>query len=178
MTTTITEFFWRMLAKIIARPKVLQALYRRAEKTPYFHLKGYMERWWLFNPITTTEVWVHDERQITKTAKYPRCPVSIRMHHILRADHARDKHNHPGSFRTLIGLGWYVEHRDGVPYPILRKTGDTSVLLNGEFHHVSEVSEGGVWTIFIMWDWRGTWGFRTPSGDVVPRQDYKNGGQP
>lgn len=169
MTTTITEFFWRMIAKIIARPKVLQALYRRAEKTPYFHLRGYMDRWWLLNPITTAA-------DGTKTAKYPWLPVSARMHHILRADQARDKHNHPGSFRTLIGKGWYIEERDDGTYH--RQAGDTSVLLSGEFHHVNQVSEGGVWTIFIMWGWTGLWGFRTPDGSVVPHQDYKNGGQP
>lgn len=165
----MTEFFWRAVARIIARPAVLQALYRRAEKTPYFHLKGYMNRWWLFNPIVTAP-------DGTKQAKYNWLPVSARMHQILRADTARDPHNHPGSFRTLIGKGWYLEDRDDGTH--FREEGDTSVLLNGEFHHVDQVSPGGVWTIFIMWGWTGKWGFRLPDGSVVPHQDYHNGGMP
>lgn len=164
----MTEYLWRRIAAFVARPAVLQWLYRRAEKTTYFHLDGYMNRWWLFNPIET----VGD----TKLAKYPWCPVSVRMHHILRADKARNPHNHPGSFRTLIGKGWYIEDREDGDH--VRLQGDTSVLLNGEFHHVKAVSEGGVWTIFVMWDWTGKWGFRLPSGEVVPHQHYKNGGKP
>ena len=172
------ERFWTLVAKFIARPKVLQALYRRAEKTPYFHLKGYMDRWWLLNPITTQSVMVDGQPIDMKFPKYRWLPVSIRLHHILRADHARDKHNHPGSFRTLIGKGWYIEHREDGQEGHLRVEGQTSKLLNGEFHHVSMVSEGGVWTVFIMWGWTGQWGFKLPDGRVVPHQKYHNGGIP
>jgi hypothetical protein len=168
----VSEILWRLAAKVVSRPAVAQWLYRRAQRTPYYHLVGYMDRWWLFNPIVTT---VNGAGVPVKTAKYPRCPVSVRLHHILRADKARDKHSHPGSFRTLIAKGWYVEARDDGEY--LRSAGDTAVLLVDEFHHISAVSPGGVWTIFIMWDWRGTWGFRTPSG-FVPRADYHNQGRP
>ena len=178
-------FFWPIVAWIVTRDRIFQALYRRAEKTPYWDLDGYMRRWWLFNPINTKYEHVSTtmvdgkpfiEVREVKTAKYPWCPVSARMHHILRADHARDKHNHPGTFRTIVGKGWYEEQRDTGTF--LRKKGDTAVLGADEFHHVSEVSPGGVWTIFIMWDWRATWGFRKPDGTVVPHQDYHNGGMP
>lgn len=177
--------FWPAVAWIVSRDRVFQALYRRAEKTPYWDLEGYMRRWWLFNPIKTTyetvgTTVVHDEtiteiREV-KTAKYPWCPVSIRMHHILRADNARDRHNHPGSFRTILGTDWYKEERDEGTF--IRRKGDTAVLRHGEFHHVSEVAPGGVWTIFIMWDWRSTWGFRMPDGKIVDHREYHNEGKP
>lgn len=163
------EFLWRRVARFAARPKVAQWLFRRAEKTPYFNLDGYMNRWWLFNQIT-------EQPDGTKRAKYPWLPFSVRMHHILRADEARDPHNHPGSFRTLILKGAYIEHREARHY--VRVAGDTSTLMHGEFHHVSSVSPGGVWTVFIMWDWKDTWGFRKPDGTVINWKSYKNGGQP
>ena len=175
--------FWPLVAFIVSRPAVFTRLVRRAQRTPHFHLTGYMNRWWLFNPITTIEAQMEDGRGrvvesllTQKIARYPWCPVSIRIHHILRADRARHPHNHPGSFRTIVLHGWYDERRDDGVYT--RHAGDTAVLDHGEFHHVNEVSAGGVWTLFIMWDWRSTWGFRLDDGSVVPHQEYHNGGQP
>lgn len=161
--------FWPLVAFIVSRPAVWARLVARAARTPYFHLEGYMLRWWLFNPIVTTP-------DGTKTPRYRWCPISIRIHHILRADKARHPHNHPGSFRTIVLDGWYDETRDDGIYT--RHQGDTAVLEHGEFHHVNEVSAGGVWTLFIMWDWRSTWGFRLDDGSVVPHQEYHNGGKP
>lgn len=168
--------FWDLFAWVVSRKPIARLLYRIAFKTPYWNLEGYMERWWLFNPITTQTVTVHDETIVMKTAKYNWCPVSARIHHILRADNARDPHSHPGSFRTVVLDGWYDETRDDGEH--LRRRGDTAVLLDNEFHHVTMVSPGGVWTLFIMWNWRATWGFRLPDGRVVPHQEYHNGGKP
>lgn len=189
--------FWPLIAFIVSRAPVARWLIDRSLRTPYFHLDGYMHRWWLFNPIETLEVRrtskdipanlaPHLRRFLesipvggTKTLKKPRyrwCPVSARIHHILRADKARHPHNHPGSFRTIVLDGWYDETRDDGIYT--RHQGDTAVLEHGEFHHVNEVSIGGVWTLFIMWDWRGVWGFRLDDGSVVPHQEYHNGGKP
>lgn len=170
--------FWPIVAWFVATTRIFRALQARAFKTPYWHLEGYMERWWLFNPIKTS--YVQDNPalntvRVVKSAKYPWCPVSIRMHHILRADLARDPHNHPGSFRTIIGQGWYFESRERGPRK-LRARGDTSVLRHGEFHHVDQVSPGGVWTIFIMWNWQTTWGFKLADGTVVDHREYKDGG--
>ena len=172
--------FWPLMAWVVSTPWVFDALQRRAAKTPYWNLEGYMERWWLFNPINTT--YVQDELglntvRVVKSPKYAWCPVSIRMHHILRADLARDPHNHPGSFRTIIGRGWYFERRERGPLK-LRSRGDTSVLRHGEFHHVDQVSPGGVWTIFIMWNWQTSWGFKLADGTFVDHRMYKDGGQP
>ena len=179
-TLIVVLIFWDTVAWIVSRKPVARLLYRIALKTPYWDLEGYMNRWWLFNPIETKADLVEDQLGThtvdRKQAKYNWCPISMRIHHILRADDARDPHNHPGSFRTIVLDGWYDETRDDGQH--LRRRGDTAVLLADEFHHVTAVSEGGVWTLFIMWNWRSTWGFRLPGGRVVPHQEYHNGGMP
>ena len=161
--------FWPLVAFVVSQEPVRRRLITQAQKTPYIHLPGYMSRFWLANPIET-------DAAGRKTPRYRWCPVSARIHHILRADRARHPHNHPGTFRTVVLDGWYDEERDDGVYT--RHAGDTAVLEHGEFHHVSEVSQGGVWTLFIMWGWRDTWGFRLDDGSVVPHQEYRDGGRP
>jgi hypothetical protein len=180
----MTEFLWRILARIAARPTVAAWLIERAQRTPYLHLDGYMNRWWLFNPTPP--------RHNGKGRRFEWLP-SIRVHHILRADHARDHHNHPWPFRTIILRGWYVESRryetfddaadagadvaqwhhaqGSVTGHHMRRMGDTATLDAEGFHHVSQVSEGGVYTLFISGRWRHTWGFKTAQG-FVPWTEY------
>lgn len=163
------EFIWRGIARIVSRPSVAAWLIERAQRTPYKHLPGYMHRWWLFNPTPP--------ENDGKGRRFEWLP-SVRVHHILRADHARDMHNHPWSFRTIILRGWYIETRErqknGRMYPrvtYFREAGDTAKLDADGFHHVSKVSDGGVYTLFISWRWRHVWGFKTPDGFVAWR-DY------
>lgn len=151
---------WAILAKILALPPVRRALIKYAQRTPYFHLEGYMNRWWVFNP--------HPARSNGVGRKYPNLPQA-RIHHILRADLARDKHNHPWDARTNILKGWYIEERDGCEY--LRVAGDTVVITADTFHHISAVSDGGVWTLFITGPWQHGWGFQTETG-FVPWREY------
>jgi hypothetical protein len=61
-----------------------------AQKTPYFHLNGYMERWWVFKPIRFI-------------------PFCSRIHHILRSDTDRHLHDHPWYYLTVILKGGYWE---------------------------------------------------------------------
>lgn len=154
---------WHILARIVARPAIAQWLYRRT--TPYFDLHDedgslYMHRRWLFNPTPP----LNDGRG----RRWEWLP-SARIHHICRADNGRDPHDHPWDARTIILCGWYRERRDDGVY--VRRQGDTARLKAGEFHHIEAVSPGGVWTLFITWRWRKTWGFRTPDG-FVPWRRY------
>ena len=155
------------LAWLLARPRIADALIRRAMRTPYFHLPGYMERWWLFNGYpqgqnTPTDA-VRKERR-----RWPWLP-SIRIHHILREDYAQHMHDHPWNARTFILRGWYLEHRaDGYRY---RKTGDTADLRFGEYHNIKQVSPGGVWTLFVIGSYGGQWGFDVDGQKMLPR-DY------
>ena len=171
----MNEMLWRLVAKVISRPAIANYLIKRAMKTEYFHLEGYMNRYWLFNRYSE----VGSSTVVPKRFKWL---PSIRIHHILRADDARDLHDHPWNARTIILKGWYNERRldywslySDVWVPTMkqfgRSRGDTATINFGEYHSIDEVSEGGVWTLFIAGDYLGTWGFLV-DGKKVPHQEY------
>jgi hypothetical protein len=178
------NLFWRIIAKLLARPAIAAWLIDRAKRTPYLHIMSadgtemYMGRWWLFNPYSRT----------THKAALWWCPWSFRIHHIRRPDADRDLHDHPWNARTIILRGWYMEQRleagnlgTGMPMvreldaellkTLTRRPGDTAKLLHGEYHRIDEVSDGGVTTLFITSKWRGDWGFLV-NGVKVPWRTY------
>lgn len=155
------EMFWRIVAWIVARPMIADWIIRRAMKTEYTHLPGYMNRYWLFNPYTKA-----NGVEVTPIEWLP----SIRVHHILRRDNDRHKHDHPWESRTIGLKRWYRESRvaaygwrDGDYYEetveTIRGAGDTAPIRYGEYHSITDVPEGGVWTLFITFGYKGTWGF-------------------
>lgn len=185
------ELLWKLIARTLAsNPRLIDWIIRRAQRTPYSHITSadgssvYMGRWWLFNPYGRGA----DGEQTP--ARIPWLP-SVRIHHICRADQDRDLHDHPWNARTIILRGWYREERqfstlpsrdwqlinhhlirDGDEfYTLGRAAGYTGRLLFGEYHRISEVSPGGVWTIFITGRKRGTWGFLV-DGKKVPWRTY------
>lgn len=149
---------WKLIAILAHRNA--DWLIRRAQRTPYFHLEGYMERWWLFNPTPPLNS--------GKGRRFEWLP-SVRVHHILRGDLDRHQHNHPWDARTIILKGSYVERRDDKYF--VRLPGTTAEIKADTFHHIENVSEGGVWTLFISWKWKHVWGFRTEQG-FVPWRTY------
>lgn len=56
-------------------------------------------------------------------------------------------------------------------HQIMREDDDTAALRFGEYHRITEVSEGGVWTLFVTGRYRGTWGFLV-NGKKVPWREY------
>lgn len=155
---------WKLLATLLARPATVTWLVACAKRTPYRHLSGYMERWWLFNPYEAS-----DGQRPARGWLMRRLP-SVRIHHILRADEDRHLHDHPWNARTIILWGWYIEIREDGRYH-LRDTGTTAHLNFGEYHRITRVSPGGVWTLFITWRRRGTWGFKV-NGRKVSWKEY------
>ncbi len=182
---------WNLIAKLITRPAVANWLIERAKRTPsYQHITSadgssvYMGRWWLFNAYPGAYGDHPQPRHI------PWLP-SVRIHHICRADQDRDLHDHPWNARTIVLRGWYREERPfsalitpeterisdqvvvagDVRYVFERVPGYTGRLLFGQYHRISEVSEGGVWTLFITGRKRGTWGFMV-NGKKVPWRTY------
>jgi len=164
---------WRLIAWIVSRKPVADWIIRRAMKRPFKHLDGYMERWWIFN-----------EFGANKVNKIPWLPA-IRLHHILRPDLERHLHDHPWNARTIILRGWYIEQRlnEGPPVEIFndppyetrvfrRYPGDTARLSFGEYHKIIDVSEGGVWSMFIMRGYQSDWGFLV-DGEKIPHKQYE-----
>lgn len=164
---------WRLIAHIASRPAVAEWLIRMAKRTPYQHITSadgknvYMGRWWLFNAYPGA---YGDHPQPNHVSWLP----SIRIHHICRADQDRDLHDHPWNARTIILRGWYAEERPnsrGTRSLFVRGQGYTGRLLYGQYHRISAVSDGGVWTVFITGRKRGTWGFMV-DGKKVPWRTY------
>ena len=158
------NFIWRVIARI--------ALYFRddlitlAMRTPYSHLPGYMNRYWLFN--------AYEDRfgkQIKRKWWMVGLP-SIRIHHILRADDDRHPHNHPWwNARSIVLLRGYTELRPGQQIHE-RNEGDTYTLDEKEYHMIASVPIDGAWTMFITWQYCGGWGFLV-DGRHVMWKDYK-----
>lgn len=157
----MTSTMIRLLARTLARPAVADWLIRRARRTPYSSIisegKLYMERFWLFNPYP-------DSGASGADRKPWRFPISIRIHHIILPDQDRHLHDHPWNARTFILRGAYREAKERAccfmsgtnpEYYVWRLAG----LRFGEYHRITEVSEGGVWTLFVTGKYRGTWGF-------------------
>ena len=170
---------WKLLAFVVSRKPIADYLIGRATRTPYCHLDGYMNRYWLFNRYS--EIGKHD---ITPQ-RFPRLPA-VRIHHILRKDLDRNLHDHPWNARTIILRGHYVERRlserdhemmeaVGGWEPqcelVTRRRGETAPVLFGEYHSIDEVSDHGVWTMFFTWEYAGTWGFLV-GGKKVPYREY------
>jgi hypothetical protein len=164
------NLFWRLVAKLLARPAIAAWLIARAKRTPYLHIMSadgaemYMGRWWLFNPYS---------RETHKPALWW-FPWSFRIHHIMRPDEDRDLHDHPWNARTIILRGFYKEQRRHSGHGDIdywREPGDTARLKHGEYHRIDEVSPGGVITLFITSKWRGDWGFLV-NGVKVPWRTY------
>jgi hypothetical protein len=154
----------KLLARILARPAVADAIIRRAQRTPYVHItsadgkKVYMGRWWLFNR--------YDRPGGPRFKFLP----SIRVHHIMRADLDRHLHDHPWNARTFILRGWYMEQLEGSVGSHKRPAGYTGRLLFGQYHRIARVSPRGTWTLFVTWRYRGTWGFLVNGRKVSYRQ--------
>lgn len=180
----MSELFWRFVAYIVSRRPIRTWLIERSFKTPYHHLEGYMDRFWLFNSYTKDENLI----EIKDIVWLP----SIRINHIKRADLDSNCHDHPWiKARTIIMLGWYREERViTIPKNIflspygnsqyteisIRRAGDTATLNNGEFHRITDVSPGGVWTLFITWKQTSDWGFLV-DGKKIPYKEYSKRGE-
>lgn len=167
---------WKLIAWIVTRPRVTQWIIFRALQTPYVHIDGYMKRYWVFNAYRKGL----DGQMHTP---YPWLP-NIRVHHILRKDMDDVPHDHPWNARTIILRGGYDEKRvvfgrrwsEGPWVPVadafyFRRVGDTCTLKFEEYHTVTDVSEGGVWTLFFTWKYQGGWGFWV-DGKKVPYREY------
>lgn len=159
---------WRLIARFLAWRPVADWLILRSWRTPYSDITSadgtevYMKRWWLFNPY-------YDNDPRLRSFKW--LPLSIRVHHIKRADQDRHLHDHPWNARTVILLGEYTEVReDGQTYR--RVKGDTATLHHNEYHRIVHVDpQWGAMTLFITYRYRGTWGFKV-DGRKVPWREY------
>jgi hypothetical protein len=140
--------------------RLVDKLIEHAMRTPYFHLPGYMDRYWLVKPRWWT------------------LGCSIRVHHILRSDEDRVLHDHPWPFATVILRGGYFEDRPIfteppdwiVPEPTTTTFyGPGSILVRRSTsrHRLVLPRWKDAWTLFMMGPRRQVWGFYTPHGKIA-----------
>jgi hypothetical protein len=134
-----------------------------AFRTPHHHLKDldgsdYMNRWRIVDEGTI------GGRILEALTGYS----SIRLHHICRPDQDRDLHNHPFEYRTFILRGHYSEvyqEPNTINGEMTEQghrwvhTGGTATGGPGKRHRIDLVSNGGVWTFFMMSRNTERWGF-------------------
>lgn len=128
---------------------------RRAMRTPYVHLDGYMERFWFVRI---------GRRGGGQSGAYPL--LGARVHHILRSDDGRVFHDHPWWYLTIILRGGYWEVRpvfvDGVASYCARTwRGPGSVLLRraASWHRLELPPGETAWTLFCTGPKVQHWGF-------------------
>ncbi len=134
--------------------RLVDWLIARAKKTPYVHLDGYMNRWWLL--------------------PYAPWRPAVRIHEILRSDLPRgagrdtvDFHDHPWPYMTILLRGSYTEvtpiwDKSGLYVGERRvKYGPGSILFRrARSWHYLEVEPGQVvTTLFCTLGYARTWGF-------------------
>ena len=152
---------------------IFQYLYRKAIQNPYFHLPGYMNRYWLV-PFTNNRPGCGKvsffKRPIARILQA--LGISIRLHHILRSDEGRVFHDHPWPFITILLKGSYTEikplFKSGMYFGESHETyfaGDVLFRRATDWHRL-EVDQGTVWTLFICFKRQQDWGFLTTA-------DYK-----
>lgn len=132
----------------------IRDLIEKAQKTPYTHLEGYMNRWWVNAPREGVD-------------------TTARIHQILRSDDDRHLHDHPWDYTSVILRGSYIEERvipGGVYHGAVRvkelfKAGDVLQRKATDAHKLV-LPDGPVWTLFICSDYKQGWGFLTPQGKV------------
>lgn len=169
-------------------------LIRRAKRTPYFHLEGYMNRYWLVpykrkethKPIRQFDQGYDLVEGNTNTGPVSfwrrpiawmlqQCGIAARVHEILRSDLGRHPHNHPWPYLTIILRGWYWEDRfdDQGAWRGSRLHGPGSILYRpaGSWHKLDLLDGGPVTTLFITGRKSQSWGYNV-GGRQVNHLDY------
>ncbi len=141
----------------------------RAMRTPYRHLPGYMNRYWLL--------------------PYNRFGLAVRVHEILRSDDGRVFHDHPWPYLSIILRGGYFEVQprfsDGMydGEQMQWRPEGAWLFRRARSWHRLVVPEGqSCWTLFISGPKVQSWGFLVaPKHKVYWREyldDYDSEGTP
>lgn len=159
---------------LVLRPGVVDAIIGRAKRTPYEHIDGYMERYWLVRPSRWT------------------LGLGLRVHGILRSDHDRAMHSHPWWNVSLLLRGTYWEvmparhddpgaHYGGYvnldePFRMEQRHPGDLVFRPRLSRHKLMLFRGTVWTLFVTGPETrdaSKWGYYVPGEGWVDRNAYR-----
>src|SRR5574341_86665 len=200
-TAVLFTTVWLLVLIALADFRPVDWLIERAKRTPYWHLDGYMERYWLvpyskvakrkieylragyFNCPLEPLIVVRTDGTGPVTWRRPiarllqHFDIAARVHHILRSDHGRDPHDHPWWFVSIILRGGYYEVRfdaDGGSGEA-RWHGPGSILFRRatDLHKLMLPDGQTAWTLFITGKKCQTWGFKPEGRDKIPYHEYE-----
>lgn len=160
-------------------------LITKAQKTPYYHLAGYMERFWLV-PYKEAGSLGADG---TGSVSFWRRPfawllqnkdIAVRVHHILKSDDDRALHTHPWNYWSVILKGGYwevtAEYDAGGFFKRLNRKwyGPGSFIRRSSTSlHRLEIEEGSsCWTLFITFKYKHSWGFVANLDNLIHYKKY------
>lgn len=151
----------------------INALIRRAMRSPYSHVNDYMARYWLVpyrDPAAgdgcgPVSFW---RRPIAWLIQ--RLGIAVRIHHIKRSDDDRAFHDHPRAYATLILSGGYCEvqpkYKDSIycgETHTWRWPGTVLFRRARSWHRLvinpNPVARENTWTLFITGPKTNSWGF-------------------
>lgn len=153
-----------LLAKILAKPVVANAIIKFAKKRPYSHIGEYMERYWV----------IEEDSWLSRILG-----ISIRLHVIKLPDQDRAMHTHPFNFRSFILTGGYVEIRRPSNSPQYyygfhdHYPGSTYLLDRTTPHQIVRLMGKEAVTLFVYDTRKGDWYFDTDEG-LIPHAKYLN----
>jgi hypothetical protein len=173
---------------------IVDYLIRRAKRTPYFPLPGYMERYWLSPPlqrnprlVVVDGVYCCTTNDGTGPVDFLKRPLAwmmqfwlgldARIHIILRSDKERDPHDHPTNYLTVILRNGYFEERydDDDNLISAKWHGPGSVLFRrATDRHILRLKENmPATTLFVRGRKLRDWGFWR-DGAMTPWQQYES----
>lgn len=135
---------------------------------------------WVSKFLHSEEIGIDGRLYMTRYFLWPRAKSKARggwfLHHIHLPDTDRRLHNHPWDWAWGMPLvGWYVEQRlmraaerGGITHFWTRNRFRFNRLSGLDFHRITTVSPGGVWTLFRHGPYVQPWGFlkQDPTVDV------------
>lgn len=159
-------------------------LIRLAQRTPFVHIPGYMNRWWLI-PYTKFPAWVLKWFPFLRWIE--RKMPALRIHELLRSDNDRHLHDHPWPFVSVILRGGYWEERPLYDRAGLytgckvRWYGPGSILFRKatDFHllRLPSVPAKGMepqhcWTLFLTFAYQQKWGYLVHPAYKLRYEEY------
>jgi len=162
---------------LLISPSLRNYVMRSAYSKPYFHLHGYMYRWWVTPRFLLTEDENGNLCPYSWVPKVLRC----RLHHIVREDAGRSLHNHPCDNVSIVLSGWYSEkslssesstrgmldeymYDVALPFQVVKRNAK-------DYHSIVDVSNDGVFSLWFMGKKVNEWGFLV-GGEHIDHKNY------
>lgn len=167
---------------------VMMAMRAKGHKRPYFHLTGYMRRWWVIGG-SYSDSRPRAERGWRRGVfdfLFGWLFFAMRLHKLESSDNDRHMHDHPAWSISIILWGGYYElmpacqdqppHLDATYFNCRWRGPGAIVIRRKHCRHQLKLNDGQPsWSLFIRGrtprNWQ--WGFYRPEGKV-PAKTYFN----